>query len=578
MKNDKKDFLKILKEAIKKELKKKKELEENEVATPDTDVDTEKDIKRKPKRRGIPDRNPTPKIKPKPKAKVTSQIEEVIKFNQNIKLDNAYTLEKKFKAIEEHKKFRRMISEAPIRPDDEDMANRYINPSIKSGLSGEEDAEETPFKDIEMLKKGDIDYKTISKLGTEEFNDVLQAAKEAGILGQMDLTSLLMMATRIEKNHVQELQDLAISIVKNTFGVESSVMDKITAKLVTLENGYSMDMEDDSGMDLEQQLQQTIEDDFTEEEKREIKKHLDKRLMQNALSMGAGYKSHKTIRDFKEQLDAINPDLYEIYSKLMPNVELMTWAFDPKNTGIRYNMGKTELKFEESDEQQDNENEEESPMRQVTGAEASAHLFPILLHEVAKAVVEYLFAYSLENMSEKMQKAVLKRADSYQEEHWMKLLGPRIWKYLHDAIDYIVRDRGDDYTIVSHLLYELGMLEAEEFLNLMDDVLHDGQAAIGKLENILDELSEEVEEYEEENGELPDAEDYIDGTPNTREILDALEMGDSRLEEPEESRENINLNDLEQMDIQQLNNVLEQSLEDENYELASKVRDEINRR
>jgi hypothetical protein len=297
--------------------------------------------------------------------------------------------------------------------------------------------------------------------------------------------------------------------------------------------------------------------------------------MQNALSMGAGYRSHKTIKDLRAEIDAIDPQLFDLYMEIMPSAELMTWSFDPKNTGMRTVMGKSELKFEEPEESEEEESEEE-PIRQVVGAEASAHLFPILLHEVAKSVVEFLFAYSLEQMSGKMQKAVLKRADSYQEEHWMKLLGPRIWKYLHDAIDYIVHDRGDDYTLVSHLLYELGMLPADEFLNLMDNILHDGTVGIQMLESILDELEEDVEDFEEENGETPNPEDIINGTPNSNDLLRAIENGDSRLEVPEENERP--KKDLSQMNLDELNNLLGDSLENEDYEMASKVRDEINRR
>ena len=549
---------------------------------PDKTKEKQKTRKNKP---GIPGRSPNPGEKIKPKA-------------ESVK-SKGRTIQEKYRALAESIRMKRLISEAPLRPEDEPTARRIIHPKISSGLSGEEGSEQTPFSAIEMFQRGEVDFKTISKLGTEEFDEILRNAREAGLIQPMEMMQKTMLASQLEQHHAEELEQLALDTVQRTFGVDDNIMQHIEAQLRPLdENGPDIDMEDDSGQDLQQQLEQTIEDDFTEEEQALIKQHIDKRFMQNALMMGAGYRSHHTMRDLQQQIEAIDPELYALYMEIMPAAELMVWQFDPTETGMRANMGKSELIFgdgegeggeedvavQEPGEEEGQQEEPAEEIRPVEGARASAHLFPILLHEVAKSVVEYLFAYSIEQIPQRIKKAVLGRTESYQEEHWMKLVGPRIWKYMHDAIDYIVHDRGDDYSVVSTLLYQLGMLEPQDFLELMDNVIHDGPVAIATLEGMLDQLEADIQAWEAEQGETPEPEDIVQGTDHTEEIGRAVRnneenllsgtRGDEHPAAPEAPEEKT----LEQMNVDELNSELEKALDSEDFEKAASIRDEINKR
>ncbi len=126
------------------------------------------------------------------------------------------------------------------------------------------------------------------------------------------------------------------------------------------------------------------------------------------------------------------------------------------------------------------------------------------------------------------------------------------------------------------------MLEPDEFLDLMDTVLHDGNQAIPMLTDLLDEIQEDIDNYEEDNGgEQPSPEDIVDsGTNNTDDILRAIEQGDDRIEveetpEVQEPQVDKNISD---MNIDELNDALGVALSTEDYEKAAKIRDEINNR
>ena len=85
-----------------------------------------------------------------------------------------------------------------------------------------------------------------------------------------------MLANMLEQRHKEQLENLALQIVKSTFGVEDRIMDKIEADLLGLQNGPSIEMDDEkSGSDLEQQFQETLESEYTPEEQAIIKKHID---------------------------------------------------------------------------------------------------------------------------------------------------------------------------------------------------------------------------------------------------------------------------------------------------------------
>lgn len=537
----------IVLKAVKERLKKVKNEGETETAPVKTPPKTTPDKKPNPLK--IP--KPGPATRPNPKAET-----EKDKLNENKKIvvkgTGLENIKKYLKENDEKIRFRRMLNEAP--PMDIDNP-RYGDPapSFKAGIEG---TGPSPFSNIEFLQKKELNKSTLEKLGSEEFNSIVNTLIDAGDLSYQAIMTSLQSVMTIESRHKRQLEELAIETVARNFGLPDEVKDMIKARLTPDEN-ISMDDEENPIED--------VMEDLTDEEKELAKKYIDKRLIQNALMMGSGYRAHKLFDDVKASLDAIDDRLFPLYEKFLPNVEFQLWKIEIP-IAQRQNWGKSEINPE------------------TGGGEAQAKLFIILLHETAKVAVELLFLQSLEDIKEehgeKMSKYVITQADKYEEEQWMKLIGPRLWKYLHDCIDYIVRERQNDYSIVSYLLNKIGMLPPNEFLQLMDEVVNDGATAIDKLEKMLDDLEKDIEDYRNQNNEMPEPED-IAGEPDLNKIGDLVNSAlDDILGKKTETGlpEKITDKKLSDMSIDELNTYMAWAIENEEYEKAAEARNEINRR
>lgn len=495
----------------------------------------------------IPTKWPSPAPKPMPKARGTNVSKGHI------------TLEQEWRLIQETNRMKQLLREAPM--DVEPSRFGEPHPSIRGGIEGQQ---ETPFSAVELFKKKPLDKSTLEKLGEEEYNAIVGELSNIEVLNPMQIMNLVQMIIRIEQGHKSTLENLSLSIVQQKFGLPDDVIDMIKANLMGNQNIEPPEDSDDSP-------EEEVMDELTPEEQEVVKKHIDKRIVHNALMMGAGYRAHSILNNVKSSLDAVDDKLYPMYKKLMPNVEIFMWKVPVEEMfGQRQVWGKSELKFEKKEEE-----------TELKGAEAQAIMFPILLHEVAKAAVEILFAQHVldiyEKYGEKVSKAVMKQSESYMDEHWMKLIGPRLWKYLHDAIDFVVKEKEEDYTIVAYVLNRMATMEPEEFMELMDNVLYNGDIAIQKIRSLVDEVKGDIENFENQQHETPTPEELEAGEEDHSSEIEKL----MQTQRPDLEADLINKTKtkvskkLEDMDIAELTTALEGALENEDYALAARIRDSI---
>ena len=353
---------------------------------------------------------------------------------------------------------------------------RYGKP-IKLVIDSVENNKKTIFSDVNFFNDGEKDYTTIEKLASEEFENITGTIQQVGKLSPIKVSENLMSIFRAEKSHINELEELAIKKVQAQFGIPDYVMNRIHAKIT---------------MDIPQKQiyskQKKATNSFSEDEQKIIKENVEVRLIQNALMMGSGFEAHSTFSSIKEDLDKINPQLYLLYQKTMPNISLLIWQmpFDNMmNQSQSMAVGVSNLEKNKSGE---------------VSAKSSAMMFPILLHETTKVAMELLFSNYIVNVTkthgEKIAQEIIRQADVPMEELMMKRIGPPLWRYLHNVIDYVIKhDREGDSTLVSYLISKISLMEPKCFISFMNDIVYNGNKSIALINNMIDEIEERLKAY-----------------------------------------------------------------------------------
>lgn len=352
------------------------------------------------------------------------------------------------------------------------------NKKFQLGIKG---AIETPFTGIKFLEEEHGGIRTIEKIASEEFNSIIESVEKHGEISSMEIFTTVHQLKNVETKFKKKLEDLALEVVSKNFGLPDDVKKMLNVNLDHGSESESLHMDRDPN---ELEIK-SLREKLSKEEIIIAEKLIHKRKIQNALIMGSGYRAHKLFKGFQESIDLIHPNLYPAYQKFLPSVELFLWKFEiPVNSRVVW--GKCHITL----------NEEESRLQ----GNAISKLFIILLHETAKIATEILFLQSVEDIYEKhgknMKSYVLAMSDRYEDEQWMKLIGPRIWKYFHDAIDYLVKEHDDDYRVVSILINQVGLLEPDKFLSLISDVINSADKALPRLEELLKKASSQVEYFD----------------------------------------------------------------------------------
>ena len=395
------------------------------------------------------------------------------------------------------------IHEAPI--DYGDYPER-MSPDIERRIA----AGETPLSKnpaFPNIESGQVPRTFEELIASKRFKDVVDKVKrytgQQNISGQnalMQLQMAMMGAVqdlfRIQANHKEYLENLAIDLVRKEMGVRPDQL-QYEAKLVGMGgidmSGFSKEGEEPSEEEVEsnfQEKEEDLEDFISAFERFDIEKA--KRRFINALIQGSSKKGHYMFELVREELDRIDPRLLNLYGIVMSINDLMYWVLPDQMMDMMMSQsgvgGKEEVNIET-----------DPPTVKAQGL-----FFPILVHELIKGTMEVLGTQGLPD-DPKQAEMVMSSTDTLANEIWDLRIGPVLWEKFLAAYPERLFDE-DKKFIQSYLFARFSALSADEFFKLAKMILR-GDA---KATSILDKMVTEIVNHLNEVHGNEDDEDYSD--------------------------------------------------------------------
>ena len=321
-----------------------------------------------------------------------------------------------------------------------------------------------------IFPEGDI-ISTEMKLIRERFKEVVKRCREAFDMETVDNNvimkeqmKLVMEAMEIEGQHKADLEQLAVEMVMEEFDIpEGSVIFEAELR-------PNIDASGTSDTPIES-LDEVFND--TEEISR-ANSEVKKRRVLNAMTQGAAKSVNHMFHMVHEQLTDMNPRLPNTYKKMMSAADMMYYIIPDMDKGVR--GGKCETEY----------NEDEDGITKPV-IKAQAMVFPVLIHELCKGVMEVLSSHGLPTQ-ENIAKYVIDKADFLQAEPWDMRFGPAIWRRFCDCIP------AEDFGLKHHVYADISAMEPEEFNMTMKEIIAKTKRGQHIISEILKDIKKEIEE------------------------------------------------------------------------------------
>ena len=407
---------------------------------------------------------------------------------------------------------KKKLNEAP--PIDYGAGRERMSPDIERKLGSQDHplGAHQAFPDVD---KDGIPDNFEELIASQRFQDVVQKVKDATGVENIDpqtfmsLQPMLMRVAQrilqIESQNKEVLENLAVELVVGEMGIPEGDL-QFDAKLEKPNMSGIQQKPKEKKKKKEPEFPNFEMEDEAAKRLQKLDLEKQKRRFINSLIQGSAKKAHYMYHLVNEKLNDINPDLVGLYSIVMSVNDLMYWVM-PDMEGMiggsgaeKVMAGKEELDLET-----------DPPTIKAKGL-----MFPILVHELYKGVMEYVSAHGLPSDPD-MAQEVIGMEDTLPAEVWDLRLGPVIWEKFLEVYPDDFFDVDEQKRIKNYFYFKFVSLEAEQFLSLAKEILSGSQKGKDQVKKMIDEIVNQLkqEDYEDASGETTP---QIDTTPQLPDV------------------------------------------------------------
>lgn len=273
---------------------------------------------------------------------------------------------------------------------------------------------------------------------------------------RQELSNSMSECKQIERNNKEALEKLCGDLVNELFQIPSDTI--------------SIDMKLVDKVDVKQERLVPERVDYSFEDIDDINSlsaEIYKRRLLNAIIVGASMFYGEMVDSYKKELSHINKRLIYLYKKIMTINDILLFHTKQDIRAKQEDGGRVDVYLSDSS----------MPVR----IEAQGIIFPVLLQETIKGILELSISHGLPSDRTKAQ-YITSKSDFKLAEIWDQRLGLPLWK----RINNVVKHNGDNSIELglNFLLMELSMLPPSKFNPIMQEIFANttsGQKLIGKL-------------------------------------------------------------------------------------------------